>query len=601
MKFRRPLVEVPVAAALAAVFVWSIWLSFGAVVVQTLPTIDVRDLGARADDGIDDSNALRLAAALAGAGGGGRTIVLPAGTLDFSGTPVLLPSNATVVGQGRGATTLRVPAGRSTPVFDVDGKSNVRLSDFAITKAAGADAAGTAYGIWVRGASSGVLIERVTTGGATLPASGVRGDGLVNGVRVAGNEGTVAGTVTNLTLRDVECNNSPASWGIHLAHCLSPVVDSCRGQGNLLDGLKVYQKCFNTRILGGEFSDNGQGYTIDPLVYAGDGFDAFGGGDTLTVIGTVCKRNRGNGATIKTGDTTNFPAGTWGFIRRITVRDVDFSDNLVAAGLYLNLNDPSDTTEPLPNRASVTGVFDGNAQDGVIVNARNVVVGPGTMARGNGRYGIGVGSRAFDVDLHGVTAVANTSYNLEIGGATVRVFGGTFYGADADTVATQANQAALTPVSPNCIHVATTAADVHLYHPKVGFQSDTFVPIKVDMTSGVCQIHREGASSPFAVAMPGGVGSTWTRNDAGGLGISQFIKTSAPNLTTGWVRTTPLLVSNASVGTTQTTIAHSCGYAPSVIVIKPKGNATVWQSQAADATNVYLTASTAITVDLSVQ
>ena len=66
-----------------------------------------------------------------------------------------------------------------------------------------------------------------------------------------------------------------------------------------------------------------------------------------------------------------------------------------------------------------------------------------------------------------------------------------------------------------------------------------------------------------------------------------------------WKRQVARTVS-ATIGTTQTTVSHGLGYAPTDTSILVKSNTNVWQSGVADATNVYLTASTASTsVDIS--
>lgn len=55
-----------------------------------------------------------------------------------------------------------------------------------------------------------------------------------------------------------------------------------------------------------------------------------------------------------------------------------------------------------------------------------------------------------------------------------------------------------------------------------------------------------------------------------------------------------------SIADTQTTIAHGLAGTPSVVTITPLGNHLVWESQAADATNVYLTGASATTADVYV-
>lgn len=51
---------------------------------------------------------------------------------------------------------------------------------------------------------------------------------------------------------------------------------------------------------------------------------------------------------------------------------------------------------------------------------------------------------------------------------------------------------------------------------------------------------------------------------------------------------------------TQTSIAHGLGATPSVVIISPRGVSFIYESQAADATNVYLTAAGVTTADIYV-
>jgi len=51
---------------------------------------------------------------------------------------------------------------------------------------------------------------------------------------------------------------------------------------------------------------------------------------------------------------------------------------------------------------------------------------------------------------------------------------------------------------------------------------------------------------------------------------------------------------------TQTTIAHGLSGTPSVVIICPRGVSFVYESQAADGTNVYMTAAGVTTADIYV-
>lgn len=115
-----------------------------------------------------------LSAALAAAAG--KTLRIAAGT--FTGLSNLAPASGTIIeGAGETATILQSPASPTSPVFVLDGASNVTLRGFSLAIPSGA-ASSTGYGIHVKGACADVLVEDVTA------------TGFVNGVRLAGNEGT---------------------------------------------------------------------------------------------------------------------------------------------------------------------------------------------------------------------------------------------------------------------------------------------------------------------------------------------------------------------------------------------------------------------------
>ncbi len=52
-------------------------------------------------------------------------------------------------------------------------------------------------------------------------------------------------------------------------------------------------------------------------------------------------------------------------------------------------------------------------------------------------------------------------------------------------------------------------------------------------------------------------------------------------------------IASQTIGTVQGAVAHGLPYTPNKVIIKMTSSGTVWESQAADGTNVYLTASAA--------
>ncbi|MEO0558339.1 MAG: right-handed parallel beta-helix repeat-containing protein, partial [Bacteroidota bacterium] len=61
--------------------------------------------------------------------------------------------------------------------------------------------------------------------------------------------------------------------------------------------------------------------------------------------------------------------------------------------------------------------------------------------------------------------------------------------------------------------------------------------------------------------------------------------------TAGWRRRTAQSMGTQTVNMAETAIAHGLGYAPGMVTVPPFANQTGWQTRAADATNVYLSAS----------
>ena len=55
-----------------------------------------------------------------------------------------------------------------------------------------------------------------------------------------------------------------------------------------------------------------------------------------------------------------------------------------------------------------------------------------------------------------------------------------------------------------------------------------------------------------------------------------------------------------TIQVTQTSIAHGLGGTPTVVIVVPRGVSFVYESQAADGTNVYLTAAGITTADIYV-
>lgn len=59
-------------------------------------------------------------------------------------------------------------------------------------------------------------------------------------------------------------------------------------------------------------------------------------------------------------------------------------------------------------------------------------------------------------------------------------------------------------------------------------------------------------------------------------------------------------LTSQTIQITQTSIAHGLGSTPTVVIIVPRGVSFVYESQASDGTNVYLTAAGITTCDIYV-
>jgi hypothetical protein len=77
-----------------------------------------------------------------------------------------------------------------------------------------------------------------------------------------------------------------------------------------------------------------------------------------------------------------------------------------------------------------------------------------------------------------------------------------------------------------------------------------------------------------------------------------------PTLWRALLRLIPQLESHfvtATIGTTETAVAHGLGSTPRLMVPVARGNATVWRSSDPDTKCGYFTASTSVVVDFKVE
>lgn len=491
--------------------------------------VSVRAFGAKGDCKTDDRDAWQKAVNAA-AGGRRVNVPPPEGSCYLLKGTVSVPSGVHLAGIGPGLVEVRVPAASTFRVFDIDGGARVKVAGFRFTKADGAALAGTAYAVSIRGAAADVVIEDCEA------------VGFVRGFNVAGAEGTTPGTVTRVTFRRVVSDASPTEFGYNVDDADGVLFDDSHAAGNWLDGFKLRKKALNVTVRGGSARGNGVGYLTNASLYAGDGLDAYAGGDTFVIDGWVAEGNYGNGLTVKTGDLNQTDPTGYGYVRNVQLVGVRARYNLNGSGLYLTVSNPTDMAEPLVNAVSVVGgVFQGNSSDGVYVNARNVsIVGP--LVRDNQRNGITTGARALDVEILSPVVIANSrgaanGYDaVSLDGTRVRVVGGTYVGVDADTVAGDGDYAALTKWHRNAVRVSANAVDVEVDVGSATYSGQSQA-VRCDATSGKCLTRQRGAGVPSA-GVYGSVGSTWTRTDASAPEDVLWVKASgAPNApTAGWQR-----------------------------------------------------------------
>jgi hypothetical protein len=81
-----------------------------------------------------------------------------------------------------------------------------------------------------------------------------------------------------------------------------------------------------------------------------------------------------------------------------------------------------------------------------------------------------------------------------------------------------------------------------------------------------------------------------------------IVRTGANSIFRGFIGDLPLkkLLTNQSIGTSETAIAHGLGITPNNVLVFPYSNAVVYRSRAPDATNIYLIASAACSADIYV-
>lgn len=157
--------------------------------------------------------------------------------------------------------------------------------------------------------------------------------------------------------------------------------------------------------------------------------------------------------------------------------------------------------------------------------------------------------------------------------------------------------------------VVQSTADYHGTNP-AGPNAAEFLGITLDsaLAGDSCPIVRLGtawcqAAGAIAAGDFVSIANATGQVQAGGsnvIGIAVSTTTTANDIVLVYIAPTPgVNALKAITGTTNATAAtqtaypHGLGYAPKTVLVTPQGNAAIWESQAADATNIYLSASAA--------
>jgi hypothetical protein len=199
---------------------------------------------------------------------------------------------------------------------------------------------------------------------------------------------------------------------------------------------------------------------------------------------------------------------------------------------------------------------------------------------------------------------ANSYDGILIEGRRISVIGGNVIGVDADDIKVEADYAALTKFHRNNVRIAATARDVLVTDVMESYSvfAAGIVSLQTGITDG-CVIRQRCSVSPLTGSgIYGGVGSTYVRTSSfGSTALFRKVSGQPTQSTIGWQREFAAVLANQTIGTSQTAVAHGLGYVPTEVSVLPRADARVWRSAAADATNVYLTASASVSCDIMVR
>lgn len=404
-------------------------------------TLNVKDYGAVGNGVTDDTTAIN--AALTAATSTGIKLVGLNKSHVVSG--ILIIPDGVHLTSLTGMSEIVVAAGFNFPVLRANG-TTPHISHIKVRKAAGAVAGASGHGVHLIGISDGAVIEDVWV------------DGMSSGFYIGGHLGTVPGTATRTLLSRCRATNSNV-YGFLLEEVNGTRLSECVSSVSGLDGVKLTRDAKNVTLTGGYFTG----------AVAGDGLDAYAGGDTLTIQGGTYSGNSINGITIKCDDLNKTDAATYGLVRKINVTGVH-ADNNTGNGItcHRSNGNPDDATEPLVRGFNLSSSsFQGNGSYGVYLQARMVTVS-GVSCLRNGLDGVYLEPACLDVSLLGVNVAGNsvtaagTRDGIHLDGTRIKVLGGSSIGADPDGATSDADVAAGTKTQRYGVHVAATATEVEV-------------------------------------------------------------------------------------------------------------------------------------------
>lgn len=403
---------------------------------------------------------------------GGGKVDLGEGTIDISAS---LPggSNTEIVGRGR-LTTIRVPAGSSFNPIDLDGKTNSRIASLSFAKAAGADLTGTASAVNIRGDSADIEVENV------------HATGFVRAVNIAGEDGSTPGTA-----RRIHVKRSRGDWSRQFAACISNAEDvtleDYYSDYNWLDGIKVRAKTKFVKIIRGASRYNGQSY-YGGGGDAGDGIDAYAGGDTITIRDHTAEYNYGNGHTVKTDSGTASDPATFGYVRKVLLTGNHTNFQYLGSGTTFYTFPTGDYTIPAAAFAIIDGnEAIGNNLYGIWGDARNMTI-VNNIVLLNQRHGILLDLRAQWFIIGGNQVAANsqasagTYHGIYVLGIRGIVGPNVSLGVEADIIRFESDYLAATKMQGRNVYIAGTADEIEVQDQLQGYATNT-AGIRSDVTT----------------------------------------------------------------------------------------------------------------------